>query len=35
MRLCGTTMGFTPEEQSQILQANAVKVYGFQPYVRR
>ena len=28
-------MGFTPEEQSQILQANAVKVYGFQPSVRR
>ena len=24
-------MGFTPEEQSQILQANALKVYGFQP----
>jgi predicted TIM-barrel fold metal-dependent hydrolase len=28
-------MGFTPEEQNQILQDNALKVYGFQPYVRR
>ncbi|HAT16594.1 MAG TPA: hypothetical protein DCS76_02290 [Gemmatimonadetes bacterium] len=35
MRLCGTTMGFTPEEQNQILQDNALKVYGFQPSVRR
>jgi predicted TIM-barrel fold metal-dependent hydrolase len=28
-------MGFTPKEQNQILQNNELKVYGFQPSVRR